>query len=111
MGDAQNHIEFSKRALKDLKNLPEQTRRRARRYLKGLEPIPRPENLDIKAIEGHQLWFRLRGGDYRILFRPLSSSERDLLVMRRGTLAGETGYLVARVVNRSELERAIDSRA
>jgi hypothetical protein len=29
--------------------------------------------------------------------------------MRRGALAGETGYLVARVVDRAELERAVDT--
>jgi len=109
MGNAQNHVEFSKRAVKDLRGLPENARKLARKKLKGLEPIPPLANLDIKPVEGHRPWLRMRVGDYRVLFRVLSRAEMDLLVMRRGALAGETGYLVARVVDRAELERAVDT--
>ena len=56
--------------------------------------------LDVRPLEGHAPWRRLRDGDWRILFRPLSADEvRDLGL--RGRV-----YLVARIVNRRDLERA-----
>ena len=33
----------------------------------------------------------------------------DGLVLRRGALAGENAYLIARIVDRAELERAVDN--
>lgn len=74
-----------------------------------MEPIPPVPNLDIKPIEGHRPWLRMRVGNYRVLFRPLSRSEMDGLVLRRGALAGENAYLIARIVDRAELERAVDN--
>lgn len=54
-------------------------------------------------------WLRLRAGNFRILFRRLTRAELDMLVLRRGALDGETGFLVGRIVDRSELERAVDA--
>ena len=55
--------------------------------------------LDVKPLEGHRPWLRLRAGDWRILFRPLTAAE-----VRAAGFKGRT-YLVARVVNRRDLER------
>jgi hypothetical protein len=77
--------------------------------LNGLGTIPPPANLDVTPLMGHAPWLRLRAGDFRILFRRLTRSELDLLVLRRGALEGDTGFLVGRIVHRSELERAVDT--
>jgi hypothetical protein len=77
--------------------------------LNGLGTIPPPANLDVTPIIGHAPWLRLRAGDFRILFRRLTRAELDLLALRRGTFEGDTGLLVGRVVDRSELERAVDT--
>ena len=33
------------------------------------------ENLDVKALAGRTPWLRLRVGDWRVLYRPLSAEE------------------------------------
>ncbi len=68
----------------------------------GVHPLPR--NADIAPIRGHAPWLRLRLGSHRLLFRPLTRGELDAL-----GVDAEVGYLVARVVDRRELERAIDA--
>ena len=68
-----------------------------------------PANLDVAPISGRAPWFRLRAGDFRILFRRLTAAELDLLVLRRGAAEGATGFFIGRIVDRSELERAVDT--
>jgi hypothetical protein len=77
--------------------------------LNGLGTIPPPANLDVAPIAGRAPWLRLRAGSFRILFRRLTRAELDLLMLRRGGLKGETGFFVGRIVDRSELERAVDT--
>ena len=77
--------------------------------LNRLEATPPPENLDVRPVAGHAPWLRLRAGDFRILFRRLARAELDLLALRRGTVASDTGFLIGRIVDRSELERAMDT--
>lgn len=74
----------------------------------SLVAVPPPDNLDVKALEGHGSWLRLRVGAYRILYRPLSVEELATVGRRRGGQA-EAGYLVARIVHRRDLERAVDT--
>lgn len=57
-------------------------------------------NLDIKALAGAAPWQRLRAGDYRILYRPVESNE---------AVDQETRWLVARIVHRRDLERAVST--
>jgi hypothetical protein len=77
--------------------------------LNGLEAIPPPENLDVRPVAGHAPWQRLRAGSFRILFRRLTRAELDALAQRRGTPESDTGFLVARIIDRAELERAIET--
>jgi hypothetical protein len=56
--------------------------------------------LDVRPLEGRSPWRRLREGDWRVLFRPLSAAE-----VREHGLKGRA-YLVARIVNRKDLLRA-----
>ncbi|HEV8374074.1 MAG TPA: hypothetical protein VGR68_12815 [Actinomycetota bacterium] len=72
----------------------------------GLTAVPPPGNLDVKALKGAGPWLRLRVGDYRIIYRPLDRKELKAVSRRRGRKA-EAGYLVARVVHRRDLERAV----
>jgi len=65
-----------------------------------LDPEAPPASADIVALRGRSPWLRLRIGDYRILFRALEQGEAD-------ALGAESGYLIARIVHRRELERAV----
>lgn len=98
-----NHIELSRRAQRDLRVLPGRDRSRIVRALQeGLAADPLPRNLDLAALQGRAPWLRLRSGDWRVLLRPLSAAEL-------GDVASTAarGFLVARIVNRRDLERAV----
>lgn len=65
------------------------------RILDALERLgidPGSEALDVKPLTGRRPWRRLRVGDHRLVFR---LSERGRIL------------LVARIVDRRELERAV----
>ncbi len=97
-----SHVELSKRALKDLRRIDHSTRRRLLTLLEDdLAAEPQPPNLDVKPLVGRTPWLRLRRGDYRILYRPLTDAE--LRTLRSGE---DAGFLVERVIDRGDLERA-----
>jgi mRNA-degrading endonuclease RelE of RelBE toxin-antitoxin system len=91
-------VQLDPAASRDIRKLfrDQQTLTRLRQALRDLEADT--PNLDIKTLSGRSPWFRLRVGDWRILFRPFSRDEARKL--------GAGGYLVARIVNRRDLERA-----
>ena len=98
-----NHVELSCRAQRDLRALPDRDRSRIVRALReDLASDPLPRNLDVVALQGRTPWLRLRSGDWRLLLRPLSAAE---LAEVAGTAT--RGFLVARIVNRRDLERAV----
>jgi mRNA-degrading endonuclease RelE of RelBE toxin-antitoxin system len=97
-----NHVELSRRAQRDLRVLPDRDRSRIVRALReSLAADPLPRNLDLATLQGRAPWLRLRSGDWRVLLRPLSAELADV----GGTTA--RGFLVARIVNRRGLERAV----
>ncbi len=104
-------VELSGKARRDLKRLGPGPQRKTivDALMVGLEPIPPPGNLDVKALEGAAPYLRLRVGDYRILYRPLVVGELAGIARRRGAPAAPVGYLVVRVVHRRDLERAVAS--
>ncbi len=82
-----NHIELSKRALKDLRRIDHANRQRLLDLLEqDLAAEPQPPNLDVKPLVGRAPWLRLRRGAYRILYRPLT--ETELLTLRAEEDAG-----------------------
>ena len=87
-------IKLASRAVRDLRKMEGPERRRIQAALHELRDGA--ENLDIKALTGSAPWLRLRVGEQRVLYRPLSTSE-----------AVEGGVLVARIINRRELDRAV----
>lgn len=91
-------IELAQRAVRDVRKMQPADRRLVRDALDAL--ARGSENLDIKAVAGRKPWLRVRAGDWRVLARPLTSAEAR---------KGGRGWLVARVVNRRELERALRS--
>jgi mRNA-degrading endonuclease RelE of RelBE toxin-antitoxin system len=92
-------VELARRAVRDLRRMNRPDVRRVREALDDL--VAGAENLDVKAIQGHSPWRRLRVGDFRVLYRELSR--------REGAGSGNPGLLVARVIDRRELERAVRS--
>src|SRR4051794_40856408 len=95
MSAGEPNIELARRAVRDLRRLDRPDLRRVR---EGLEALAAgTEGLDVKPLAGRAPWRRLRVGDFRVLYRPLAADEGD----------GRHGWLVARVINRRELDRAL----
>lgn len=86
-------IELSRRATRDLRKLAPPDRRRVRQALESLSG--NAQNLDIKALANRPPWLRLRVGELRVIYRPEP--------------AAEPSWLIARVIHRRELDRAIAS--
>jgi mRNA-degrading endonuclease RelE of RelBE toxin-antitoxin system len=92
-------VVLSRRAERDLRRVgaaPELTR--IREALEGL--AAGAANLDIKALAGSAPWHRLRVGDYRILYRAVEAGE---------AADPNARWLVARIVHRRDLERAVST--
>lgn len=73
MAASRYRIEFSHRAAKAYHALPEDVRRRIEPKIDALADLPRPHG--ARKIEGEETAYRVRVGDYRILYevhnRPL----------------------------------------
>jgi hypothetical protein len=52
--------------------------------------------IDIKPLQGREPWMPLRVGDHRVLYRAVGKGE-----------PGDADILVARVVSRGDLQRAV----
>lgn len=101
-----HHVELASRAARDLRKLKDA---RARRDIVGclrneLNADPHPKNMNIKALRGNAPWLRVRCGEHRVIFRSMAPGE----LKAAGTNA-QSGYLVARIVDRADLERAVKS--
>jgi mRNA-degrading endonuclease RelE of RelBE toxin-antitoxin system len=98
MSEPEPRIEIAGRAERDLRRMDVPERRHIRDALSAL--TGGVENLDVKALSGRPPWLRMRVGDWRVLYRPLTPPE-----------AAESGrgWLVARVVDRRDLERRVRS--
>jgi mRNA-degrading endonuclease RelE of RelBE toxin-antitoxin system len=85
-------VRLARRAVKDLDTLPKRTATRVLEALEKLGEDPRSDAVDVKALEGRRPWRRMRVGNHRVVFR---AAERGAVL------------LVARVVDRKELEQAL----
>jgi mRNA-degrading endonuclease RelE of RelBE toxin-antitoxin system len=91
-------IELTNRAVKDVKGLDRATRERIR---EGLEQLrTNYDNLDVVTLVGSAPWRRLRVGDFRVIFRPMTAEEAK-------TFEASRGFFIARIVNRRDLHRAV----
>jgi hypothetical protein len=62
---------------------------------------PQPANLDVKQLAGRAPWLRLRQGDYRVIYRPMTPNE-----LRARRAVEKRGFLIERVIDRKDLKRA-----
>lgn len=85
MANPLRNIELALRAIRHLKHLDRQTRKRVQQTFEALGADA--ANLDIKPAAGHAAWRRLRVGDYRVLYP----------VYRELGAEVDSRYLVARV--------------
>lgn len=60
-------VEIKPSAVKDLRALPKDVQRRVARKIDGLADNPRPPG--VKKLEGLDNVYRLRVGDYRIIYQ------------------------------------------
>lgn len=94
------HVELARRAQRDLRGLQGTARDLAGQLSAALAADRPAANADVVALRGRSPWMRLRLGDHRVLFRPLTRAEAKAHGVAHG-------YLVARVVHRRDLERAV----
>ncbi len=69
-------VELSPRAARDLKKLPKEVRQRLQKDIEGLATNPRPRG--VVKLQGEENAYRIRVGDYRILYE---IHDRVLLVI------------------------------
>jgi mRNA-degrading endonuclease RelE of RelBE toxin-antitoxin system len=87
-------VELASRAVRDVRGLQPQDRARVLTAIEQtLGAGQLPANADVKALTGRAPWRRLRVGTWRVLFRECALDEPG-------------DVLVARVVNRRDLDRA-----
>jgi len=83
-------VELAKRAVRDLRALSTNDYKRVRA---GLQQLANgAENLDMKALTDAKPWLELRVGEHRLLLYLDKAQET---------------YVVARIVKRRDLERAV----
>ncbi|MBI1928299.1 type II toxin-antitoxin system RelE/ParE family toxin [Candidatus Poribacteria bacterium] len=87
-----NHfvVNLSNRSQSDLRAFPKSIRNRILRGIRQLETNPFPRGKTIRQIQGMVSIFRLRIGDYRVIYQ-LTEIQVEIL----------------RVIHRQELERAL----
>jgi len=78
----ENRILISKRALKELKSVPEIERKSIKDRISKLAFFPLIR-LDIKKLRGQQKVYRLRVGDYRVIFE-YDDEERLVKILKVG---------------------------
>lgn len=92
-------VVLSRRAVRELQRIgrgPQLARIRA-----GLDgPVAGATDFDIKPLAGAGPWHRLRIGDYRVLYRSIEPGE---------AAGSDARWLVARIVHRRDLERAVST--
>jgi mRNA-degrading endonuclease RelE of RelBE toxin-antitoxin system len=93
MTDPLSNVKLAPRAIRGLKDLDRQTRKRVQQAFQALGADA--ANLDVKPVDGHAPWRRLRVGEHRVLYRELTDD-------------ADARYLVARVIDRRDLHRTID---
>jgi mRNA interferase RelE/StbE len=74
-------LAFKRSAAKELAALPKAAQHRIRARLLALAESPSAE--DTKALQGHTDLFRLRVGDYRIIYR-VDGAELLILIIKVG---------------------------
>lgn len=77
-------LEFTRKALESLNNLPKNVQKQFTLIINGLEtnPFP-PQTKQLKASKGFPKSYRLRKGDYRLIYT-LDSKLNKILILQIG---------------------------
>lgn len=81
MAKSPYHVSLARSAVKTLRKLPQDVRRRVVRAIEPLQSDPRPHG--AKKLTGTEDLYRLRCGDYRIIYQ-IDDRNVTLLVVRIG---------------------------
>lgn len=94
-------VQLAPKAERDLRKIRDhRAKRDVAKFLKDeLTSEPHPDNMDIVPLSGKAPWWRGRCGEHRVIYRKLDEDE-----LRDGF---DNGYLVARIIDRRELDAAI----
>ena len=85
------NVTLTEHAIGDLKDIPKELREQIHRDLRNLESTPFPSGTYIKRLKGFRPpVYRLRSGDFRVLYH-----------------IQENSVIILRVIDRRLLERAI----
>jgi len=85
------NVTLTEHAIGDLKDIPKELREQIHRDLRNLESTPFPSGTYIKRLKGFRPpVYRLRSGDFRVLYH-----------------IQENSVIILRVIDRKLLERAI----
>ena len=82
----ENKILISRSALKELKNIPKNEREAIKDKISKLTYFPLAR-LDIKKLKGYHNVYRLRVGDYRIIFEYIKE-KRTIKILKVGKREG-----------------------
>ena len=85
----ENKILISRSALKELKSIPKNERKAIKDKISKLAYFPLAR-LDVKKLKGYHNVYRLRVGDYRIVFEYIKEERtiKILKVGKRGSIYG-----------------------
>ncbi len=87
-------VRLARRAVKDLDSIPKRVAENVINAIEKLSADPSDASLDVKVLVGRRPWRRLRVGNHRVLFH-FSDGQKVLLV--------------GRVIDRKELNQAVES--
>ena len=73
------HVEILPKALKELEKIPDQFYRKIHRIIEDLKNEPRP--IHTMKLIGHEHSWRIRVGDYRILYE-IYDEKKSVIVFR-----------------------------
>lgn len=77
-------VEIDKKACKDIEALPPDIAKRISAKLSTLQMNPFPHGNTIVELRGYKDLYRLRVGDYRVIFERGGNSVRVIMVAHRG---------------------------
>jgi mRNA interferase RelE/StbE len=79
--DVAHTVIIERSALRDLKNVPHPVRERIDRHIQALAVAPRPQG--VEKLAGSDCSYRIRVGDYRILYE-IHDERLHVLVVKVG---------------------------
>lgn len=80
-------IEFMKRAVKELRAIPNNSANDIMKKIRALAENPYRQDLDIKKLKGLEKVHRLRVGDYRVIYE-INNKRLIITIIKVGSRGG-----------------------